>query len=234
MDQPRLGGKMNRRRFLKTAAGTTAGAALTGWSLKHPTPVKAAATDKARAAEANPKRGGALKWAGPAEVPHFDVHQGSPRAVMCHLYNNLFRFNPADGLKTIIPDLAESWKISPDGKTYTFKLRDGVKFHDGTAFGSAARARSEGAAALAGAGCFSDHAVSAAPAAVPAAVLRNRLRFTVPPRRGWSMSRALLWGGARLPYARGHAVVNRCRSAQRRSLPELVGHGLVTVGLRSG
>src|SRR6266403_5282048 len=73
-------------------------------------------------------------------------------------------------------------------------------------FGSAARARSACTAALAGAGRFSDHAVSAV---VAAAVLRNRLRFTLPSRRGWSMSRALLWVGARLPYARDHAVVNR-------------------------
>src|SRR4030095_10067946 len=35
--------------------------------------------------------------------------------------------------------------------------------------------------------------VSAPPAVVPAAVLRNRLRFILPPERGWSMSRALLW-----------------------------------------
>ena len=68
--------------------------------------------------------------------------------------------------------------------------------------GSAARARSERTAARAGAGCFSDHAVSAAPAVVPAAVLRKRRRFTLRPRRGWSMSRALLWVGTRLPYAR--------------------------------
>src|SRR5689334_24680686 len=133
MDQPRTGAKVNRRRFLQT---TAAGAALTAWSLKHPAPARAAVT-KARAAEANPKKGGVLKWAGPAEVAHFDVHQGAFRFVLGQMYNNLVRFNPADGLKTIIADLAESWKISSDGKTYTFKLRDGVKFHDGTPFSSA-------------------------------------------------------------------------------------------------
>ena len=32
------------------------------------------------------------------------------------------------------PDIAESWDISPDGRTYTFHLREGIKWHDGTAF----------------------------------------------------------------------------------------------------
>src|SRR5438477_12785789 len=116
MDQPRLGGRVNRRRFLKTAA---AGAALTAWSLKRPSSAKAAVrSDRARAAEPNPKRGGVLKWAGPAEVAHFDVHQGAFRFVLGQMYNNLVRLTPADGLKTSIPALAERWKVSSDGKSY--------------------------------------------------------------------------------------------------------------------
>src|SRR5438105_11930176 len=78
-------------------------------------------------------------------------------------------------------------------------------------FGSAARARSERTAALAGAGRLSDHAVSAAPAVVPAAVLRNRLRFTSPPRRadpcrepplGWRAATVRGWLCGRQPVDR--------------------------------
>ena len=50
------------------------------------------------------------------------------------MYDNLIRRDPLDSGQTIIPDLAHSWEIAPDGKTYTFFLRKGVTFHDGAAF----------------------------------------------------------------------------------------------------
>src|SRR6202000_1189561 len=44
---------------------------------------------------------------------------------------------PRDSGQTIIPDLAHSWEIAPDGKTYTFFLRKGVLWHDGAELTSA-------------------------------------------------------------------------------------------------
>ncbi len=57
--------------------------------------------------------------------------------VLGNVYDGLVR---ATGSKTvtIVPDLATSWKESPDGKTWTFTLRNGVKFHDGTPVNAAA------------------------------------------------------------------------------------------------
>src|SRR5690606_40193428 len=43
------------------------------------------------------------------------------------LYNRLVEFEK--GTTNVIPGLAESWEVSPDGMEYTFHLRPGVKFH---------------------------------------------------------------------------------------------------------
>jgi peptide/nickel transport system substrate-binding protein len=122
----------SRREFL-----TVSGLGAAGLLNARRAAAQPAAPPRMRAPEANPKRGGTLKAAFGVTTPHFDVHQGATMAVMCHMYNGLVTYNLADGLKTILPDLSSRWTISPDGKSYTFELREGVKFHDGTPFSSA-------------------------------------------------------------------------------------------------
>jgi len=50
--------------------------------------------------------------------------------VMSTIFDGIVNYKP--GSSEVEPGLAQSWTISPDGKVYTFKLRRGVKFHDGT------------------------------------------------------------------------------------------------------
>jgi len=97
-----------------------------------PTPAPPAAM--LRAPESHPKYGGVLRWAGLADTPFFDLHQCDTAACatpMEPMYDTLLRYNPLDGGRTVIPDLAATWEVSSDGLTYTFHLRDGVTFHDG-------------------------------------------------------------------------------------------------------
>jgi peptide/nickel transport system substrate-binding protein len=86
-----------------------------------------------RAPEPSPKRGGILKWGGLANSTLYDLHQTGTIANMgpqAPMYDLLVQADPVNW-NVIIPDLAKSWKVADDGLTYTFYLREGVKFHDG-------------------------------------------------------------------------------------------------------
>ncbi len=56
--------------------------------------------------------------------------------ILVNLYEGLTRYKP--GTLEVAPGLAESWEVSEDGTEYTFKLREGVTFHDGTPFNAEA------------------------------------------------------------------------------------------------
>jgi len=76
--------------------------------------------------------GGTLKTAFGVTMGHFDAAQGTGTHVLGHAYDGLHVKNIADGLRTFAPLLATEWDIASDGKTYTFTIREGVQFHDGT------------------------------------------------------------------------------------------------------
>jgi len=88
------------------------------------------------AAQEKPRYGGELLFPVPSEPPSYDAHREQTFGVIHPLaphYNGLLQVDPTDpsGTKPA-PDLAESWTMSKDGLVYTFKLRKGVKFHDGS------------------------------------------------------------------------------------------------------
>ncbi len=69
------------------------------------------------------------------EPPHLDPTAGAAAAIDEVVYANLFEgLTRIDENGAVLPQLATSWEISEDGLTYTFNLKSGVKFHDGTDF----------------------------------------------------------------------------------------------------
>ncbi len=81
-----------------------------------------------------PRRGGVLLAVIGADAPSLDPHQESTFAtiqVVAPLYSTLVQIDPYHYPK-IIGDAASEWKIAPDGLTYTFKIRQGIRFHDGS------------------------------------------------------------------------------------------------------
>jgi peptide/nickel transport system substrate-binding protein len=89
------------------------------------------------------KSGGVLKMPDFASPASMSIHEEVTRAavtVLMPVFNNLVLFDQhkeKNTLDTIVPDLAESWTWSEDGKELTFKLLHGVKWHDGKPFTAA-------------------------------------------------------------------------------------------------
>lgn len=79
-----------------------------------------------------------LTLAMPLEPPHLDPTAGAAAAIDEVVYQNIFEsLTRIDENGAVVPGLATSWDVSPDGLAYTFRLRDGVRYSDGTTFDSA-------------------------------------------------------------------------------------------------
>jgi peptide/nickel transport system substrate-binding protein len=84
-----------------------------------------------------PKSGGVVNAVIQPEPPSLMVglvQNGPTQMVAGNIYEGLLRYSPK---LEPLPGLAESWSVSEDGKTYTFKLRKGVTWHDNKPFTSA-------------------------------------------------------------------------------------------------
>src|SRR5262245_65927679 len=83
-------------------------------------------------AQDTPTRGGTLVVAIPSDPGRLNpaiTTSGATHAAAELLYNGLLG---RDERGTPVPDLAESWRVEQGGAVYRFRLREGVKWHDGT------------------------------------------------------------------------------------------------------
>ena len=86
------------------------------------------------------KQGGTLRISHRDNPPSASIHEESTISVVqpfMAVFNNLVVFDPKEKINSpdkIVPDLAESWAYNPSQTELTFKLRSGVKWHDGKPF----------------------------------------------------------------------------------------------------
>jgi peptide/nickel transport system substrate-binding protein len=85
--------------------------------------------------------GGTLRVAIPSEVGSLDPWaDGSPLVATRQVFETLVGIDPSTGV--VVPALATSWRLGNDGTSWTFTLRDGVRFQDGATLDAAAVAAS--------------------------------------------------------------------------------------------
>ena len=89
---------------------------------------------EAQAQGVAPKRGGTLNTVLTPEPPVLILgvnSQGPTLICASKIYQGLVKFSPT---LEVLPELAKSWELSDDKRTYTFHLQEGVTFHDGKPF----------------------------------------------------------------------------------------------------
>ncbi|MGF1576808.1 MAG: ABC transporter substrate-binding protein [Cyanophyceae cyanobacterium] len=127
--RPQLGARasfVRRRDFLKRSLLMGAAASSSGVLLS-----LLASHEEVQGQSSTPVQGGTFVAVGHQEVPTLSPGKAVgnvPLFIMYQLYDGLVEIDESFEVQ---PALAESWEISDDGLTYTFKLREGVLFHDG-------------------------------------------------------------------------------------------------------
>jgi peptide/nickel transport system substrate-binding protein len=130
-----LTGKVSRREMMKRAASLGLSAsALSTLAMAATAMPGGVSSALAQDATPAPVYGGTLRMGMQADPTAFDPQVTSATAIwraVENMYDTLVRIKPD---LTVEPALAESWDISEDGLVYTFHLRQGVTFHDGSPF----------------------------------------------------------------------------------------------------
>jgi peptide/nickel transport system substrate-binding protein len=137
-EHPRPGGEArgpSRRTVLTGAAGLAGLAGL--FTLAGCAPARSTPTIPEAAATGTARSGGRLRIARPAASAAETLDSASSLSAYEYLgalYNRLVKL---DEQGVTVPDLAEEWSATPDGVIWTFRLRSGVRFHDGRRFTAA-------------------------------------------------------------------------------------------------
>jgi len=130
---------LNRRRFLQLTGGLSAAAVMAACA-PAAAPVEsdnASAAPADAAAEADGYTGGTMVWVGHQEVSGLSPSDAGPTvhwAMISNIHNAMMQVDIDGQLK---PVLADSYEVAEDGLTYTFHLKEGIKFHDGKELTSA-------------------------------------------------------------------------------------------------
>lgn len=134
---------MSDRRLLSRGALALTAAMLVSACSGTATPAASApagSTPVASAEASTPAAPQVLAYVNPTTFPDLDPSTGfsNDSAVVSNVYETLTHYGVPGSDPQVQPELATSWTESADGLTWTFKLREGAKFHDGTPVNAAA------------------------------------------------------------------------------------------------